>query len=150
MTKPFSLQPVLELMQSRADEATQALAKLIAAEQDAKAKLDLLRQYRDEYAQRFSSAAQEGMSPQAWRNFRDFIGRLDEAIGQQEQVVAQSRNNTVSGQLNWQKQRIKLKAMDTLSERHRAQQNSAENRLEQKLSDEIATRRHSGKSDGEN
>ena len=46
MAKPFALQTVLDLMQRRADEATQQLARLIAAEQDAKTKLQLLAAYR--------------------------------------------------------------------------------------------------------
>lgn len=141
MAKPFSLQAVQELMQNRADAATAALAKLIAAEHDARAKLDLLRQYRDEYAQRFSAATQQGLSPQEWRNFRDFMGRLDEAIGQQEQVVARSSSNTAAGQAHWNQQHVKLKAMDTLAERHRSSEDKAEARREQKLLDEIATRR---------
>lgn len=141
MAKPFSLQPILELMQSRTDDATVALARLIAAERDAQGKLDLLRQYRDEYAQRFSAAAQDGLTPQAWKNFSDFLGRLDEAIGQQERAVAQSQQNTAAGQNHWQQQRVRLKAMDTLSQRHHTRETGLENRREQKLTDEIATRR---------
>ena len=66
MAKPFSLQTVLELMQIRADDATQNLARLIASERDAKSKLELLQQYRDEYALRFQQAAQNGISPREW------------------------------------------------------------------------------------
>ena len=58
MAKPFSLQPILELMQARADEATRALARLIANERDARSKLELLQNYRDEYAARFCEAAE--------------------------------------------------------------------------------------------
>jgi flagellar FliJ protein len=45
-------------MRSRNDEATQSLARLIAAERDARKKLAMLLQYRDEYAARFRQAAQ--------------------------------------------------------------------------------------------
>jgi flagellar protein FliJ len=141
MTKPFALQAVLDLMQNRADEATQKLARLISAEQDAKSKLDLLSQYREEYARRFQSTAQQGMSPLQWKNFQDFLNRLDDAIGQQQQVVANSRNNTAAGQAHWQEQRIRLKAIDTLSDRHRVTELALEVRREQKLSDEIAARK---------
>lgn len=128
-------------MQSRADKATRDLALLIAAERDAKSKLELLRQYRDEYAQRFQASAQDGMSPQAWRNFQDFLGRLDDAIAQQELAVANSCSNTAAGQANWQKQRVKLKAMDTLSERHRSSEMALELRQEQKMADEFASQK---------
>ena len=98
MAKPFALQTVLDLMQRRADEATQQLARLIAAEQDAKTKLQLLADYREEYARRFQASAQEGLTPQQWRNFQDFLARLDDAIAQQRDVVARSQSNTVAGQ----------------------------------------------------
>lgn len=140
MSKPFALQTVLELMQRRTDDATQQLARLIAAEQDAKAKLDLLCQYREEYALRFQSSAQSGMSPLQWKNFQDFLARLDEAIGQQQQAVLQSRNRTTAGQAHWQEQRVRLKAIDTLSVRHTKAENAKENRREQKLVDEFAAR----------
>lgn len=140
MTKPFALQAVLELMQRRTDDATQELARLIAAEQDAKNRLELLRQYRQEYAQRFQSSAQDGMTPQQWKNFQDFIARLDEAIGQQEQVLAQSQGRTAAGQRHWQAQRIRLQAIDTLSVRHTQSEQAKEGRREQKLVDEFAAR----------
>ena len=52
--KPFALQAVLDLMQTRADDATRQLARLIAAERSAKEKLQMLQHYRDEYANRFA------------------------------------------------------------------------------------------------
>lgn len=140
MTKPFALQNVLDLMQRRADEATQQLARLIAAEQDAQGKLKLLADYREEYARRFQAAAQAGLTPQQWRNFQDFLGRLDEAIKQQQEVVARSHRNTSAGQQAWKAQQVKLKAMDTLSDRHRQSEIKRELRQEQKMVDEIAAR----------
>ncbi len=140
MTKPFALQTVLDLMQRRADEATRQLARLIAAEQDAKTKLQLLADYREEYARRFQAAAQEGLTPQQWRNFQDFLARLDDAIGQQRDVVRHSQSNTAAGQQAWQTQQVKLKAMDTLSARHQQSELRKELRQEQKLVDEIAAR----------
>ncbi len=141
MTKPFALHTVLELMQRRADDATQQLARLIAAEQDAKAKLDILCQYREEYAQRFQVSAQSGMSPQQWKNFQDFLAKLDEAIAQQQQTVAQSHRQTGIGQAHWQAQRVRLKAIDTLSVRHHRSEQALEGRREQKQVDEFAARR---------
>lgn len=141
MSKPFALQTVLELMQQRADEATNRLARLIAAEQDAATKLKLLDDYRDEYARRFHDASQEGLTPQQWRNFQQFLGRLDEAIAQQREVVARSRSNTTAGKAAWQEQQVKLKAFDTLAERHHQAEEKRENRREQKQTDEIAARK---------
>ena len=144
MTKPFPLQTVLELMQERTDEATRNLARLIANEKDAKAKLDLLLGYRDEYAERFREAAQNGLTQREWQNFQHFLGRLDEAILQQREIVAQRARNTADGQVEWQAQRKKLKAFDTLSERHFASELARETKREQKLQDEFAARGRGG------
>ena len=140
MAKPFSLQTVLELMQTRADEATQQLARLIANERDARNKLAMLQQYRDEYATRFRQAAQNGLSPREWHNYQEFLNRLDEAIAAQNQTVTQQARNTANGQVHWQQQRKKLKAFDTLSERHQARENAREQRQDQKVQDEFALR----------
>lgn len=140
MVKPFSLQTVLELMQVRADEATNRLARLIANERDAKNKLQMLQQYRDEYATRFQLAAQNGLTPAEWHNFQEFLNRLDGAIEAQNQAVSQEIRNTANGQQDWQQQRKKLKAFDTLSERHFASEEAIQNRRDQKTQDEFAAR----------
>ena len=140
MPRPFPLQTVLELMQVRADEATQQLAKLIANERDAKSKLDLLQQYRDEYAGRFRDAAQNGLTRIQWQNYQEFLNRLDEAIAQQQQTVAQQEQNTASGQMNWRQQQKNLKAFDTLSDRHVSRETVREIKRDQKAQDEFASR----------
>jgi len=148
MTKPFSLQTVLELMQVRADDATIRLAKLIANERDAKNKLDLLQQYRDEYADRFRQASGNGLSIAEWHNYREFLCRLDDAIDSQRATVAAQAQHTATGQTHWREQKTRLKAFDTLSERHNASENAIEGKLEQKNQDEFAARRESDKEPG--
>lgn len=147
MTKPFSLQTVHELMQARAEEATQQLARLIASERDAREKLAMLQQYRDEYASRFRQAAQRGVSPREWNNYQVFLDRLDEAIAAQTKAVAQQAQNTAAGQVHWQQQQKKLKAIDTLSERHFLNEETRQQRREQKIQDELAARFKAGKNE---
>ena len=145
MTRPFSLQAVLELMQSRSDAATQRLAQLIAAENDARNKLTLLQQYREEYAERFRLAAQAGLGQPEWRNYQGFLDRLDDAIAQQDEVVRRQESSTASGQAAWQQQRTWLKTFDTLSQRHHANEAKVELRQEQKMQDEFAARNRTEK-----
>lgn len=142
MTKPFSLQTLLDLMQNRADEATRSLGKLIAAEKDARTRLEMLQQYRQEYADKLYGNAQQGVSQQEWRNFQEFLGRLDEAIDVQTRAVQDSVQRTANGQNYWLEQRNRLKAIDTLSERHQSTERYLANRQEQKQSDEFSARKH--------
>lgn len=141
MAKPFNLQPLLELMQTRTDEATRQLGQLIAAEQNAKSRLQLLEQYRDEYAQRLRVSISTGLTQLALRNYQDFLARIDEAIEQQKQAVMRSEQSTAAGQAQWREQNKRLKAIDTLSQRHDARERYREGRLDQKQQDEFAARK---------
>lgn len=135
-----SLEPLLEVMQNRSDDATKRLGQLIAAEQDAKARLQLLIQYRDEYAERFRQAAQQGLSHMEWRNFQDFMGRIDEAVAHQRTQVIASQQNTAAGQADWIFHRNKLKAVGTLYAKRQAAEAYTANRRDQKSQDEFAAR----------
>ncbi|KAB2926515.1 MAG: flagellar export protein FliJ [Dechloromonas sp.] len=142
MAQPFSLQPLLDIMQTRADEATRQLGQLIAAEQNQRSRLQMLEQYREEYAQRLRDATAEGVTRLILRNYQDFLARIDEAITQQRIVVSNSERNTRAGQDHWQAQNTRLKAIDTLSQRHDARERHRENRQEQKIQDEFSTRKY--------
>lgn len=141
MNKPFHLQPLLDLSNLRLDEAARQLGKLIAGEQEASQRLELLVQYRDEYQSRFLAAASNGLGPDAWRNYQHFLGRLDQAIDQARSMVNISKQRTAAGQKNWLDKRGKVQAFDTLAQRHQTRMAYAEARQEQKQSDEHAARR---------
>jgi flagellar FliJ protein len=143
MTQAFSLQPLLEVMQTRADEATRKLGQLIAAEQSQRSRLQMLEQYRDEYAQRMLEATSSGITRLVLLNYQAFLARIDEAITQQRRAVESSERSTKAGQDQWQDQNKQLKALDTLSLRHDARERYKENKQEQKLQDEFSTRKFS-------
>lgn len=141
MTAPFSLQPLLEIMQEKSDEATRRLGQLIAAEQNERQRLSMLENYRNEYAQGLMQASARGLTPASLANFRDFLGRIDEAINAQRDTVKRSENNTLNGKQNWQEQNQRLKAIDTLAHHHARREQQKENKREQKLLDEFSSRR---------
>lgn len=140
MSENFPLQRLLDLAHDRTDDAARRLGELIGAEKEDDRKLELLRQYRSEYQERFMEAARQGMGPDAWRNFSAFLARLDEAIEQQERIVEAARGRTVAGQQAWLAERNRLKAFDTLSRRHDKVQQRKEAQREQRLTDEHAAK----------
>jgi flagellar FliJ protein len=142
MTQPFSLQPLLDVMQTRTDEATRKLGKLIAAEQSQRSRLQMLEQYREEYAQRLREATMQGVTRFVLLNYQDFLARIDEAIEQQRMAVENSELSTKAGQDHWQAQNKQLKAIDTLSLRHDARERYRENKQDQKLQDEFSSRKY--------
>lgn len=145
MTKRFPLQSILDLSQLRLDEATRRLGELINGEQQAAQRLELLTHYRDEYQARFIDAARDGLGREQWSNYRTFLDRLDTAIRQAADLVSQSQQLTAAGQQDWLHQRGRVKAFDTLAQRHQAREVYAESRQEQKSLDEHAARSHTTK-----
>ena len=138
--KAFPLQSLLDLSHLRMDDAARQLGQLLASEQEVGKTLELLEQYRGEYEARFRQAAQDGLGRDEWANYQSFLGRLDEAIAQQRLLVESSRQRTENGQKEWLDKRNRVKAFDTLSQRHRAGEVRRELRHEQKLQDEFAAR----------
>ena len=149
MTERFPLQTLLDLANSRMDDAARKLGELIASEHAVEEKLTLLRDYRKEYHARFVEAARNGIGPDAWRNFSAFLGKLDDAIVQQQRLVSDSRQRTEQGQQAWVDQRNKVKAFDTLSHRHQSEQARKEAKQEQRLTDEHAAKQFRDRTDEE-
>ena len=145
MSKQFPLQSLLDLSNLRLDEATRVLGELISGQQEAAQRLELLVQYRDEYQKRFLSTAKEGIGRDAWHNYRVFLDRLDSAVAQAKAMVAASAQRTAAGQQEWINKRGRVKAFDTLAQRHQSRLLYAESKREQKAFDEHAARRHQEK-----
>ena len=131
-----ALQTLIELAQSRMDDAAKRLGALLASGQAHEQKLEILVQYREEYHNRFRAAAQTGISPEAWRNYSTFIAKLDEAVFEQEQIVARAREQVVAGKQAWVDERNRKKAFDTLATRQQAVALRKESRAEQRITDE--------------
>ncbi len=140
MTEPFPLQPLLDMANSRMDDAARKLGELIASDRAVEEKLELLVNYRKEYQARFIDAARNGIGPDAWRNYSAFLLKLDEAISHQQRVASESKRRVEAGQQEWVDQRNRVKAFDTLSNRHQAQQARKEAKQEQRLTDEHAAK----------
>ncbi|MCX9157938.1 flagellar export protein FliJ [Niveibacterium sp. 24ML] len=144
---PSALETLIELAQSRMDDAAKRLGELLSSGQAHEQKLAMLVEYREEYHNRFRSAAQSGISPDAWRNYSVFLAKLDEAVFEQEQVVSRARLQVEAGKQAWVDERNRKKAFDTLATRHQAAALRKENRDEQRMTDEHSAKLFRDKSD---
>lgn len=138
----MSRKPSLDLLINVTHEAVDDAAKLMqhAATERGKAQeqLEMLHAYRLDYAQRLQESAEGGVTASNYLNFRRFLNTLDEAISQQNNIVAQSESRLAAGRLQWQAEKQRLGAFEALQARQRQQQAVIEARREQRASDEIA------------
>jgi len=140
MAKPFPLKTLLELAQVNSDMAAAQLCAINGRDREMEQRLQLLLDYRSEYTAHLAEAAKAGMNSIDWRNFRHFIDKIDAAIVQQRDAVAQSKHRVKAGQHHWHAQQRQLKSYDTLFQRHRTTEVKREARQEQKEQDEFALR----------
>lgn len=136
MSKPFLLQPLLNLAQIKNESATRRLGQLNKQQHETQTQLETLQQYRRDYLARLQASSQNAMDPALLRNFQEFINKLDTAIAQQLKAVEQSKLSTQIGRSEFNATQHKLKSFDTLQQRHIETQHKAEAKLEQRAMDE--------------
>jgi flagellar protein FliJ len=140
MTRSERMAPVQKVFgkteRARARELGEAQQRLA----DAEARLGDLRAYQSEYLSAFRDRAGSGYPVTALRDFQAFLAKLEEALRQQEQVVATAREQAAGSKLNWQGAARQVKAVDSVVDRWQAVEARAGERREQKDMDERAQR----------
>jgi flagellar protein FliJ len=140
MTRSERMAPVQRVLDEkekvRARELGEARTRLTAAE----GKLHDLEQYRRDYEEAFQQRARTGQPVRALRDFQVFLARLDQAIQQQKQIV-QAATDEVSGHsTSWKSAALKVKAVDSVVDRWNGEERRAQERRDQKETDERAQR----------
>lgn len=133
-----------ELLKRLAAEREEAAAQRMGLAQkrleDAQHKLQQLEAYRDEYQQRFSAQGQLGMTKTQWLDFRQFLGRISEAVELQTLEVDRAQQRYQHERQAWQQERKQVGAFEKLIERDEQKAAAREAKREQKSTDEFASR----------
>jgi flagellar FliJ protein len=138
VSKQFPLRVLHELAQSRSDEATRNLGSVMSEERAMLNKLNLLLKYRDDYRDRFRAAIKAGMNQAGWRNYQDFLDKLETAIEQQRVALTQSQQATAIAKEEWRARQARLKAYGSLNDQHQKKEQTQAAKREQREHDEIA------------
>ncbi len=140
MATNSALETLIELATSQTDEAAKRLGLAVRACADTEQKLALLLQYRDDYEARFKTGLAAGISATGYRNFQLFLDKLDIAIAGQQQIVSDAKRRIADERGTWQSCERKRMSYDTLAMRAQQVEQRNENKRDQKLMDEYATR----------
>lgn len=142
MAKRFPLQTLLEHSRHRMEAAERLLRTLKRREESARARLQELHSYKLEYQQRLAGISSKGMEIHLLRDFHAFLAKMDGAIHQQSGEVDKAHTHWLEAHVNWLALRQKVKAYETLAQRHHAQEVARLEKREQRISDETALRKH--------
>ena len=114
----------------------EALARCEQRVLEAESRLGELERYRAAYVQDFNRRAQAGLDGAGVREYQVFLGRLEEALRHQDQIVAQARSQRSAELESWRLAARRAAAVDTLAEHWRAEERRTEDKREQHETDE--------------
>ena len=140
MATSTALDTLIDLATKNSDAATKQLGRCIRLGDEAQQKLDLLMQYRDDYAGRFERNLTSGLSADSYRNFQLFIEKIDSALAGQQDVVRLAQLRIGEAKLAWQACERKRLSYDTLATRAKNEAKAIAGKRDQKQSDEQASR----------
>jgi len=140
MSRAKRLGPVQGVVEAAEQRLAQSLAGLQRRVSDAENKLLELERYRAEYEQGFTQRVGAGLGVTQLRDYQAFLGRLTEAIRQQQAVVQRSRAERDAEQQRWQHAARRVKAIDHVVDQWQAEERRAADRSEQRDTDERGQR----------
>jgi flagellar FliJ protein len=140
MANPSALETLIELAQRDSDDAAKRLGAALKAVEEAEQKLKMLLGYRDDYANRLDQAQMNGITPFAYANFVAFVGKLDNAINGQQEVLKHATYKSDLEKTAWQESERKRLSYRTLNDRAAAEALRIENKRDQKMMDDHAAR----------
>ncbi len=140
MATTSALETLVELATKETDEATKRLGRTVRISEESQQKLTILLEYREDYAIRFQESLSVGLTPMNYRNFQLFIEKIDTAITGQKEVIKQAQERVAEARTVWQACERKRLTYDTLVTRAKQEKMQRENRIDQKQTDEYASR----------
>jgi flagellar protein FliJ len=139
--RPFPLRTLLEHSQRRLEAAERVMRYQKRKEEAARLRLQELQGYRSEYQARLGGSSQSGLDIHLLRDFHVFLKKLDAAIVIQEGEVKLAQERWQGAHTYWATSRAKVRAYETLAERHRVSEVKREDKIDQATMDELVNRR---------
>jgi len=122
------------------DKAARRMTDARARLDDQEQRLSLLEGYQREYASRlsFNTGASGGVF--ALLNYRAFMARIDEAVGQQRGVVERVRQEHAALTRHWNEQRTRTRGLGKVGEKLSSQIARDQQQRDQRVQDEFSAR----------
>jgi|SRR5580693_6619654 flagellar FliJ protein len=141
MKRSKRLQPVGDMADSEERGCAARVAGIQTRLEDAKRRATELRRYLVEYQSMFQQRAAAGIGVAGLRDYQTFLARLNEAVRQQDNVVAVLESDCAQARVEWLEAAARKSAVSKVIESARTEDQKTEERRSQKETDEHAQRR---------
>lgn len=138
----MALKQLQLLVQVQKEKEEKLLANFVQAQQFLQTCNDRyqgLADYRTDYIRQTQQRGAEGVQSRQFNQYLNFITKLDQALEQQNLQIQQAQRVVDMRRTAWLAMQKKRKAIELLIDKELAASQQRQNRLEQKLLDEIAT-----------
>ena len=140
MKKSQRIKTIVEIKAAQEKSALEALGasqrKLLATQ----AQVDSLRQYRQEYRNRFKQLGCVGIGVAQLLEFRSFMDKLDKAIAGQEHALSECETDLLTKRKIWEGMHYRTQSLQKVCNSALAAELKQEGKLEQLAQDERASR----------
>lgn len=136
-----ALQIAIEVAQRKRDGARQALLDLQRIAQAGQAQLDQLRHYAGETEQRWGMRAGAVVQPEVMQHHYQFMGRLEHTMGLQQDIVQAQRQRVDGARQQLLQAELRVQSLQKVLQRKQQELALAQQRREQKQTDERASLR---------
>jgi len=103
--------------------------------QEQMARLGELNAYRQSYGDRSRSMQQ--VSSVHWKDYQNFLARLDQAVQSQQQIVNDSEQNLDAHRRRWLAKRQRLDSLQRVLERYQDEEHQFLERQQQRIQDDL-------------
>lgn len=139
MTRSQRLDPVKKVQQRREEQAARELQEKQDELARYRQRLADVKSYRQEYLDRFHGGDTR-MSALQMRDYQVFIGKLDSAILQLEDLIRDTEIQAQSRRVDWMDQRSRFRAIEEVIDRYSAEERRDAVRRDERESDDRTQR----------
>ncbi len=140
MNSPSALNMLVQLAADASSMAAKKLGAAIKYLEENQSKLAMLLSYRQDYATRLHGQLQNGLSAREHQNYQSFLGKLDQAIRGQNEIVESGKQQVEQQRLSLLQSERKKLSYGVLVNRSEKKYQLLESKKDQKAMDEHAMR----------
>ena len=139
MMRSQRFEPIRDIASTSATDLSRAMGEAGRRVSELERQVEQLKTYRDEYV-RNSTEDRGTMDAVKLQNYRSFLGRLGEALRQQQTLLDHARANFENRRLEWSAKRIEAESLGRVIDRFRGEEQRDAERREQRDGDDAAMR----------
>jgi flagellar FliJ protein len=132
-------EPIRDLASTSATDLSRAMVETGRRVAELERQHEQLKTYRDEYVGK-STEGRGTMDAVKLQNYRSFLGRLGDALRQQQTLLDHARAEYENRRIEWSAKRIEAESLGRVIDRFRTEEQRDADRREQREGDDAAMR----------